>query len=144
MFGGIQRWSHIHSLVRNCHQVRVACLDSLRNFPTAIANNEFNATAKVLEDESVEIWILGDKVRLSVDFLIQNGDVVGKILCEKINYEDKRSPLFQHYVEWDQVYADKARGSIIDNLESKSYPSKLLFQICEAIIAEHTVEVQNV
>lgn len=130
-------------LVRNSHQIRNDCLNSLKNFPTAIVNNEFNATAKVLEDGSVKVWILGETVRLSVDFMIQNGEVVGKILCEKINYEDKRFPLFQHCVEWGQVYADKVGGRIIDSLESKNYLGKLLFQICESIIAEHTVGDQN-
>lgn len=143
MFAGMQRWNHIHSLVRNCHQMREDCLNLLKNFPTAIANNEFNATANVLEDGSVEVMILGDTVRLSVNFLIQNGEVVGKILCEKIDYEDKRSLLFQHCVEWGQVYADKVGGSIIGDLESKNYPGKLLFNICEAIITEHIVGDQN-
>lgn len=143
MLAGVQRFSQIHSLARNCHQMREDCLDSLRNFPTAIANNEFNATANALEDGSVEVWILGETVRLSVDFMIQNGEVAGKILCEKVNYEGKRSPLFQHCVEWGQVFADKVGGNLIDNLESKSYSGKLLFKICEAIITEHTVGDQN-
>jgi len=143
MLAGIQRWRQIHILVRNCHQMREDCLNSLKNFPTAIANNEFNATANAHQDGSVEVSILGETVRLSVDFMIQNGEVAGKILCEKINYEGKRSPLFQHCVEWGQVYADRVGGSIIDSLESKSYHDKLLFKIFEAIIAEHTVGDQN-
>lgn len=143
MLAGVQRWRQIHSLVQNCHQMRENCLDSLKNFPTAIANNAFNATANAQQDGSVEVRILGETVRLSVDFMIHNGEVAGKILCEKINCEGKRSPLFQHCVEWGQVYADKIGGSIIDSLESKNYPDKLLFKICEAIIAEHTVGDQN-
>lgn len=140
----VQRWSRVRNIVNNYHDLRAMCCQFLNSFPEAVANNEYKAVVRLLEQDTVQVVVLGETVQLSFDYIVQDGEVHGAIRCEQLLPKNEKRLLVRHYIDWNgYAYETIAGEKPFQGLHSPKYPTTILFLICEALIAQHTLEGSN-
>src|SRR5689334_6723077 len=91
----VVNWISVHN------DLKGMCARFFSGFPEAINNNDFFATAKIIDETRVEISAIGSKVEIYFDYVITKDDVFGVIKCDEIFGIDQRVPLTTNYFDWE-------------------------------------------
>lgn len=137
-----KRKLRVTNLISSYMDLRGLWAGFLARIPDALQNNEYSVTVILVNENKIEVTVLGAVVEVCLDYVIVNNNMWGLIKCEEIlPTENGRRTLVTNYFDGDGwVYLTPNDEQPIKEIHDQYYPGTILFQICEALISHHIIE----
>lgn len=136
-----QRKLRVTNLISSYLEFRGMCVGFLAHLPDALQHNEYSAIVNLVNDDKLEVSVLGAIIEVYFDYIIVNDNMLGAIKCDEIlSPEKERRTLVANYFDWEgRAFLTPDGDKPIQGLHNRYYPGTLLFQICEALLAHHVI-----